>query len=94
MRTRILRIIPLLLLLEEFPRTFKLRYARSPINAPAINHFLIVHKKAYRLEAVHDKKSSFDDMSPEIPVRINFNDPTGAESACKRIRRFVGKFRW
>jgi hypothetical protein len=69
---------PLKILSDIYPKQVHFVYARQPIQSAPINHFLVVGKNAYRLEAIHEKSTIFTDMEPTIPARINFNDPEGA----------------
>ncbi len=47
--------------------------------AEHLPHFILVGDRAYRQEAVHKDlmDQPFDDFSPEVPARINFDDPEG-----------------
>lgn len=63
---------------QHYPERFELKNIEAaglPIDD--ICHFFLVEAIAYRLEAPHKMYPAecFNDFEPEIPARINFNDP-------------------
>lgn len=70
-------IAPTLLKLSE-AGAIDLRISATDNFANAVPHFLIAGEKAFRQEAAHPPftdKTSFSETEPQVPARIDFDDP-------------------
>lgn len=55
------------------------RHSGTSESGDKLNHFMLIDDFAYRYEAPHGpfQSSEFNELSPPVPARICFNDPTG-----------------
>lgn len=70
---------------SDYPGLIEFKISGTKTQGDSISHFLVVDQLAYRHEAPHpyfgDQK--IDDLHPEVPARICFNDSMGAERLVK-----------
>lgn len=72
----------------KFPERLYTALAGTRTAGEQISHFLLVDESAYRLEQPHSyfDESVFDDVSPETPARICFNDRKGGAVLANMFR--------
>lgn len=69
-------ISPEVLALATEAKEFSLRLSKYFKQVGPIEHFMLIGEQAYRKEALHEDlaEAKFDDVQPEVPARICFND--------------------
>lgn len=85
-------ICPALLKLAEND-TIELRISGTDDFADTVPHFLLVGENAFRQEAGHPpftSQTKFTDVEPQVPARIDFNDPVTGKTLTGIFDKFWG----